>query len=68
MEAILKRDNAVVRYLRETRAEVVKVTWPTREEALRLTSIVLAVTVGMAFFMGLVDWLFGLLFRLLVGA
>lgn len=61
------RDNAIVRYLRETRAEVAKVTWPTREEALRLTGIVLAVTVSMAAFLGLVDALFATLFRFILG-
>lgn len=61
------QDNAIVRYLRETRAEMNKVTWPTREEALRLTGIVLAVTVGMAAFLGFVDAVFATLFRLILG-
>jgi len=68
VDALLKRDNAVIRYLRETRGELAKVTWPTRDEAIRLTSIVLAVTVSMALFLGLVDWAFDLLFRLILGA
>jgi preprotein translocase SecE subunit len=37
---------------RETRAELRKVTWPTRREALRLTGIVLAATIGFALFLG----------------
>lgn len=57
--------NPVVRYLRETRAELTKVTWPTREEWLRLSGIVLAVTVAMAFILGAADafgsWLIGLI-------
>ncbi len=65
--SILKRDNAILRYLRETRAEMAKVTWPTREEALRLTAIVLAVTFGMAAFLGVVDAIFATLFRLILG-
>ncbi len=65
--ATLSSDNAVVRYFKETRAEMTKVTWPTRDEALRLTGIVLAVTVGMAVFLGLVDALFATLFRFLLG-
>lgn len=50
--------NPVTKYLRETRGELRKVTWPTREESLRLTSIVLAVTLAMTFLM----WMFDLLF------
>lgn len=57
--------NPIVRYLRETRAEIAKVTWPTREEWLRLSAIVLAVTVVMALILGLADafggWLMSLL-------
>ncbi len=53
-----KRENAIVRYLRETRAELRKVHWPTRQETWRLTQIVLAVTVGMAIFLWLMDVLF----------
>jgi preprotein translocase subunit SecE len=41
-----------VRYIRETRGELRKVTWPTREEAWRLTLIVLGVTAVMAIFLG----------------
>lgn len=44
--------NPVVRYLRETRAELAKVTWPTREEWLRLSGIVLLVTAVMAVILG----------------
>ncbi len=61
-----KPDNALVRYLKETRAEVRKVSWPTREEAINLTLIVLAVTIAMAIFLGAVDFIFQNLIRLLV--
>ncbi len=61
-----KPDNALVRYLKETRAEIRKVSWPTREEAINLTLIVLAVTIAMAIFLGAVDLIFQNLIRLLV--
>jgi preprotein translocase subunit SecE len=54
-----KSDNRLVRYLRDTRAEVAKVTWPTREEGLRLTGIVLVVTVFSGLFLWLADSFFG---------
>lgn len=60
------QDNALVTYLRNTRAELRKVHWPTREEAENLTKIVLAVTISMAVFMGLLDYLFSLQLRGLV--
>jgi preprotein translocase subunit SecE len=60
------RDNALVEYLRDTRAELRKVHWPTRQEAENLTKIVLAVTVSMAALMGLLDYLFSLELRGLI--
>lgn len=60
------QDNALVKYLRNTRAELRKVHWPTRDEAQSLTKIVLAVTVGMALFMGLLDYLFSAQLRGLI--
>ena len=60
------KENRIVRYFRETRAELRKVTWPSREEALRLTGIVLATTVGFSLFLGVVDYLLSKLFALLI--
>lgn len=65
------QSNALVRYVRETRGELRKVTWPTRQESQRLTAIVLGVTAVMAIFLGLLDFLFSnsiqALVELLVG-
>jgi len=55
-----------VRYFKETRAELRKVTWPTRRQATNLTLIVLAVTVAMALFLGAFDLLFATIIRLIV--
>ena len=61
-----KPDNAIVRYFKETRAEIRKVSWPTRQEATNLTAIVLAVTIAMAAFLGLVDYAFRLIIEAIV--
>jgi preprotein translocase subunit SecE len=62
-----KKENAIIRYFKDTRAELRKVTWPSREEALNLTLIVFAVTVSMAIGLGLIDYLFSFLFGLIFG-
>lgn len=54
------KENAIIRYLRGTRAELRKVHWPTRQEAWNLTKIVLVVTISMALLLGLLDYLFAL--------
>lgn len=53
-----KPSNPISRYLRETRGELRKVTWPTREESWRLTLIVLAVSIIMSIFLWVFDSLF----------
>ncbi len=60
-------ENAVLRYIRETRGEIRKVTWPTRQESQRLTAIVLGVTAMMALFLGLLDFIFSNAVQSLVG-
>ena len=51
---------------RETIGELRKVTWPTTQEALALTRIVLIVTVIMSVLLGLMDFVFSRLVGLLV--
>lgn len=48
----------IARYFRDTRAELRKVTWPSREEGWHLTLIVLGTTVGMSIILGISDLVF----------
>ena len=45
-------------FLKEVRTELSKVSWPSREQAIRLTLIVIAATVVAALFLGSFDLLF----------
>jgi preprotein translocase subunit SecE len=53
-----KEPNFIVRYFHDTRAELGRVTWPTREETKNLTLVIVTVTVAMAIFLGTLDYLF----------
>ena len=64
--AAVRKENAIIRYLKETRAELRKVNWPTRRQAINLTLIVLAVTVFMAALLGTIDYLFAQLVSLII--
>lgn len=55
----VKKDNAIVAYFRSTRAELRRVRWPTLQQGWSMTKIVLAVTFGMALFLGILDFFFG---------
>lgn len=61
-----KQENAVVRYYRETVGELRKVSWPTRQEAINLTSITLVVIVVMSAFFGTLDYVFNQLFAFIL--
>jgi preprotein translocase subunit SecE len=54
------------RFVRETKSELKTVLWPTRPEAVRLTMIVIAVSIVIGIFLGTVDYVFKLLFESLV--
>ena len=56
----------IKRWFKETAGELRKVYWPSREEALSLTRIVLIVTVILAAVLGVFDFIFARLVGLLV--
>lgn len=47
-------------YLKESIAEIKKVTWPTKTQTQNYTLIVLGVTIAMALFLGIIDKIFNL--------
>ena len=65
-KAAAKKENVIIRYFKETRAELRKVNWPTRQEALNLTLIVVAFTIFMAALLGIMDYIFAWIFGLII--
>lgn len=55
-----------VAFLRETRDELRKVTWPTRNETVRLTLVVIAISVIVGVFIGGLDFVFTKLLQFIV--
>jgi preprotein translocase subunit SecE len=47
-------------------SELKKVTWPSREQTMKLTVIVVGISVGMALFIGGLDFVFTNLLTLIV--
>ncbi len=54
---------SIKKFFSEARTELRHVNWPTRQEAIRLTLIVIGISVGMAVFLGGFDYLFSFLIR-----
>lgn len=65
--AARRQPNLIVRLFRETVGELRKVSWPTREEAIRLTIIVLVVLAVMSALLGSLDFLFSKLIGFVIG-
>jgi preprotein translocase subunit SecE len=61
-----KRGNPLTRYLRETSAELKKVTWPVRRDALQLTGLVLIVVIISSVVLGSLDYIFAQVIRFII--
>ena len=61
-------DNAIIRSFRESRSELRKVVWPSREETTRLTIVVMLLSAVISALLFASDSLFALLLTLLQSA
>ncbi len=48
--------NKAITYIRESKDELKKVAWPSRKETTKYTILVIGVSVGMAIFLGALDF------------
>ena len=55
-------------YLKGVRAEVARVTWPTRNEVISLTALILLLTIVVTMYIWGVDGVIGTILRLFVRA
>lgn len=56
----------IVNYFKNVKVELSKVTWPTKKEAMRLTVVVIAISLIFAALIGALDMLFSYLVRLVI--
>jgi preprotein translocase subunit SecE len=54
------KNNRLVRYIKDSYVEMKKVTWPTRKETIRITIVVIIISLSVAAFLGLLDYIFSL--------
>jgi len=50
-------------FFNESAIELRHVNWPTRREAVRLTAIVIGISLGLAVFLGAFDYLFSYILK-----
>lgn len=58
----------ILDFLREVRVELGKVVWPTREQTIKLTLIVILVTIIVGFFIVSIDWVLTALLKVITKA
>lgn len=53
--------NAIIRFFTEAKGELMKVNWPTKEQLIRYTVLVVVISFAVAVFLGALDTLFSYL-------
>jgi len=60
------RGQGLVSLFRDLKSEIKKVNWPTPRQAANMTAVIVALSAGLGAFLGLVDFSFQELFRLML--
>ena len=55
--------NRFINYLKDTKAELAHVSWPTRRQAMGFTLVVILVSIVTAIVLGFFDYLFSLILQ-----
>lgn len=53
-------------FVSEVRSELKKVTWPTKQETIRLTQVVIVVSLVVSLYLGVLDYGFSQLLRIVL--
>jgi preprotein translocase subunit SecE len=68
MKKLLDYGRKIAKFLRESRAEMKKVFWPTKKDVWYSTLVVIGLTVVVGFYIGLVDTVLTRLLALFISA
>ena len=50
----------LIQYVKDSKAELKKVTWPSKKDTIKYSLLVIAISVGVAVFFGGLDWFLSL--------
>lgn len=56
----------MLNYFKDVKAEMRHVSWPTRTQTIIYTIVIIAVSLGVSLYLGLLDYLFAALIRRIV--
>ncbi len=55
--------NKITQFLREARAELMKVNWPSKKQTINYTLAVIGISIAVAIFLGGLDYLFSYILK-----
>ena len=55
--------NKIIQFVREAKAELLKVNWPSRQQTINYTLMVIAISIVVAIFLGGLDYFFGYILK-----
>ena len=67
MDKIKLIKEKIIRFLKEAKIELKKVTWPTPKQTIASTSVVIIVVIIVSIFLGIVDFGLAKVIRLVLG-
>jgi len=56
----------LINYIKETKGELVHVSWPTRKQAIAFTIVVIIMSLLVSFFLGIFDFIFSKILEIVV--
>jgi preprotein translocase subunit SecE len=57
---------SLVNYVKETKAELKHVSWPTKKQSLAFTVLTIVISILVAFYLGFFDFLFSLILEQII--
>ncbi|MCK7508195.1 MAG: preprotein translocase subunit SecE [Desulfobacterales bacterium] len=67
MEKIKLIMNKAIQFVSQAKAELKKVTWPTRKQTLASTGVVMVIVAIMALYLGIIDLILAKLVKFILG-
>ena len=58
----------LINYIKSSIEEMKKVTWPTRKQTYNYTVLVIGISLGVAAFLGALDYIFSALLQMIINA
>jgi preprotein translocase subunit SecE len=55
--------NKIIQFVKEAKAELLKVNWPSRQQTINYTLMVIAISIVVALFLGGLDYFFGYILK-----